>query len=181
MTWHNEDDGHSSGSSTSLPDRVLPSTIPGSLVCFFTSPVQTATLSSIYLLWATPEREHNGGSTAPHHQQPISSLGLTQPSTSAEPSTATAVGQGYARGRGVSAAARVAGCEHTAHSALDGWEPRRGPRWSHPQRTGPWGRHPLRAAPSPPKHRKHAMPRAPRPYVRTSTEGRPRIGGTRGQ
>jgi hypothetical protein len=48
-------------------------------------------------------------------------------------------------------------------------------------RTEEQGRHPLGATSSPPEHCKHAMPRVPRPYVRRSTEGRPRTGGTRGQ
>jgi len=36
-------------------------------------------------------------------------------------------------------------CEHTAHSALDGWEPRRGPGRSHPQMYWPLGEAPAKS------------------------------------
>ena len=68
-------------------------------------------------------------------------------------------------------------CEHTAHSTLDDWEPKRGPRQPHPHpHTGPEGGAswtPYLVCPN--TSSMHTMPRAPlKPYIHLR-EGRPRL------
>jgi len=131
MSPINDDDGHSSGSSTCLPNEGFASTVPETPNVrshLLTSPLRPATslTSSRYPLRSTPEREHSGSSSfsrPPSHRErsgsslsscPVCVITQTQESTPtigvarggvAGGRVALAAGRG-AVGRGVGVAAR---------------------------------------------------------------------------
>jgi hypothetical protein len=131
MSPINDDDGHSSGSSTCLPNEAFASTVPETPNVrshLITSPLRPATslTSSRYPLHSTPEREHSGSSSssrAPSDRERSGSTSSSRPVcviTQTQESTPTigvarggvaggrvALGAGRgAVGRGVGVAAR---------------------------------------------------------------------------
>jgi hypothetical protein len=88
----NDDHGHSSGSSTCLPNEGFASTVPETPNVrshLLASPLQMATslTSSRYLLRSTPDREHSGSSSSsrpPSERERLGSSSSSQPPSDRE-------------------------------------------------------------------------------------------------
>jgi hypothetical protein len=92
MSPINDDDGHSSSSSTCLPNETFASTVPETPNVrshLLTSPLRPATslTSSRYRLRSTPEREHSGSSSSsrpPSERERLGSSSTSRPPSERE-------------------------------------------------------------------------------------------------